>query len=276
MLIRKKKMQDAMTYFVTNPDATIGATARMFNVDRGTLRKHLQIMNETTDRRTATVDHSYFKVIDTPEKAYWLGFILADGSLKKLDQVCVALNREDKPHLERLRDTLSPDSNICDYEANNNVTGKKYPTSSLSVTSKQMISDLAVHGVAPNKTKVEQPKLDLRDDLVRHYIRGFFDGDGWISIYDRRPQDRCKNPKTEFGFGSSEDMCEFVSQHLHEVLGIKYKEPKKGYIYRIRYTSNKDIAKIIQYLYHDTVLYLPRKKETADRFCRLYPSLLEG
>lgn len=276
MQIRKKKMEDAIIHFLANPDATINGTARDFNVDRGTLRKHLQLMNETTDRRTISVNHSYFNEIDTPEKAYWLGFILADGSIKKLNQICVALQREDRGHLERLRDALSPDSNISDYEANNNVTGKRYPTSTLSVTSKQMIDDLANHGVVSNKTKVEQPKLDLSDDLIRHYIRGFFDGDGWISIYDRRPQDRCKNPKTEVGFGSSEDMCEFISQHFSKVLGINYKEPKKGCIYRIRYNGNKDIAKIIQYLYNDTELYLPRKKETVDRFCRLYPSLLEG
>ena len=31
--------------------------------------------------RMYDIDKDYFKVIDTEEKAYWLGFIYADGSI---------------------------------------------------------------------------------------------------------------------------------------------------------------------------------------------------
>lgn len=38
--------------------------------------------------RRHTLDATYFDQIDTPEKAYWLGFVWADGGLSKTAPRC--------------------------------------------------------------------------------------------------------------------------------------------------------------------------------------------
>lgn len=266
--IRKESMKQAIKYYIETEDISVKECSEMFNVDRGTLRRNLKAMNVETNRRLKKFNDKFFEVIDTEEKAYWLGFLLADGSIcKNKDIISIGLSSVDKEHLVKFTKAINSNHNICDYMANNNVTNKKYETSDLVITSKKMKDDLAKYNIVPNKTKEEKPCI-LRDDLIRHYIRGFFDGDGWITSYNRRPQDRCKNQKWEIGFGSSYEMINYISNHLSKELKIAYKEPKKNCIYRIRYSSNIDIEKIIDYLYKDATVYLDRKHEKADSFCR--------
>ena len=127
------------------------------------------------------------------------------------------------------------------------------------VLSDQLVSDLFKFGILPRKTYLNIKFPLIPKEYQIDYIRGFFDGDGWISCYDRRPQDRCKNKKWEVGFGSSYEMIDFISKHFSNVLNIQYKEPKKNCIYRIRYSSKENIAKIMDYLYKDSTVYLDRK-----------------
>lgn len=273
--IRKQKMRDAVNYFMENEKIMIGECSKIFNVDRGTLRNNLKRMGIETNRKKKMINENYFEIIDSPEKAYWLGFLLADGTVgSKNDSIGITLKREDRYILEDFAKAIELDPlTIYDYEANNNVMNKKYPSSELTFTSSIMKNHLSQYNIFPNKTKCEAPFLELEPLLIRHYIRGFFDGDGWISTYKRRPQDRCKNPKTELGFGSSYEMCDYLSSHFSKTLRISKKEPKKGAIHRIRYCSNSDIKKIGNYLYSDTDLYLKRKHKKFVNLCRLYPNL---
>lgn len=266
--IRKESMKQAIKYFIENEDATVKECSELFKVDRGTLRNNLKTMGVETNRRTRKCNESYFEIIDTEEKAYWLGFLLADGSIDDTkNKISIGISSIDRNHLTRFIGCIEGTHKICDYMANNNVTNKKYATSDLSITSIKMKNDLAKYNIIPNKSKEEKPCM-LNENLIRHYIRGFFDGDGWITSYDRRAQDRCKNQKWEIGFGSSYFMVDYISRHLADVLNINYKEPKLNCIYRIRYSSNKDIAKIIDYLYNNASIYLDRKHEKAESFCR--------
>lgn len=282
MKTRKKKMEDAIVYYCNNETILLGECAKKFNVDRGTLSAHLKKMNIKTNRKInkngeeySDFNENFFEVIDNEEKAYWLGFILADGSIdNSRNQISIALASVDRDHLVKFQKSINNKKNIFDYLANNNVTKKRYPTSDLIIYSKKMKDDLFNLNVYNNKTKKEKP-CEIPIDLIRHYIRGFFDGDGWISSYDRRIQDRCKNKKWELGFGSSFEMVDYISTHFSNTLNIKYKEPKKKCIYRIRYGSNIDIAKIINYLYKDATIYLDRKQNKILEFCRSHSKLIE-
>ena len=282
MKIRKKKMEDAIIYYCNNETILLGECAKKFNVDRGTLSIHLKEMNIETNRKInkngenySNFNENFFEVIDTEEKAYWLGFLLADGSINSnRNQISIALSSIDRDHIIKFQKSINSRHNICDYLANNNVTNKKYPTSDLVLHSKKMKDDLFNLHIHDNKTKKEKP-CEIPKNLIRHYIRGFFDGDGWISSYDRRIQDRCKNKKWELGFGSSFEMIDYISKHLSNTLNIAYKEPKKNCIYRIRYSSNSDIAKIIKYLYKDSTIYLNRKQNKVLEFCRSHSKLIE-
>lgn len=79
-----------------------------------TLQRHLQqrglSRSNKQNSRKYQVDHGYFNTIDSEEKAYWLGFLYADGYVSKRAKqklVGCALQKSDSPHLDKLKQSLS-------------------------------------------------------------------------------------------------------------------------------------------------------------------------
>lgn len=135
--------------------------------------------------RIYDVDHNYFENIDTPEKAYWLGFLTADGNVIKGDtggySVRMELSIHDSEHLKKFKKALSSE-HLIKKHTNSNMMG-------IAIYSKKMFNDLVKHGVISNKTKIIRP-IKLDNDLVHHYWRGIFDGDGCIGVHRKDPYKR--------------------------------------------------------------------------------------
>jgi transposase len=131
---------------------------------------------------TAHSRPSVFRDIGTPETAYWLGFLNADGSILGVNpgtlRLQVALARKDRAHLVKLRAFLGTEREIWDYEAKT-IGGVLRPYSRLICQERPVVMDLVRHGILPNKTGAEKP-WDGPVDLMRHYWRGMVDGDGSV------------------------------------------------------------------------------------------------
>lgn len=135
-----------------------------------------------TGKRTHTCDDHHFDDIDSPEKAYWLGFLGADGCIKanKRD-LHTNLQLSDMSHLEILRQDLKASSPVRVHHEQK--LNREY--ASLLVISEALCQGLMKHGVVPRKSMTLQPPDQLRGDMVPHYIRGYFDGNGCIHGHGR-------------------------------------------------------------------------------------------
>lgn len=137
-------------------------------------------------RKRREINHSYFKNIDTPEKAYFLGFIFADGWIccnPNLGnyELGMQLQSGDKYILEKLDDALGGgnkmyhkdprDMLICGKECHvNHIDG-------IRIFSKEIVYDLMSHGIDTNKSQKDTyPVVD--DNLFFDFLRGYIDGDG--------------------------------------------------------------------------------------------------
>lgn len=121
----------------------------------------------------------YFESIDTSEKAYWLGFIAADGNVNKAQQVVtVAVHRKDREHLEKLAAIFNLP--IREYRCGH----AKSPICFLRICSVQVANSLVALGVRPQKSLYEDGSVidNVPPILLRHFIRGLIDGDGWIGL----------------------------------------------------------------------------------------------
>jgi len=127
-------------------------------------------------RRNPSLKYNYFEKIDTLEKAYWLGFIFADGHISKnLDRFRIKLSKKDKGHLESFCKTIKISIENIKEEISME-TNKKY--SVLSIYNQKFIRDLLFHKVVPSKTKIiEISKLNNRK-LYLAFLLGYYDGDG--------------------------------------------------------------------------------------------------
>lgn len=209
-----------------------------------------------------TFNDSYFENIDTPEKAYWLGMFMADGCLRdgnrKSYSVSLGLKKSDIYHVERFAKAIN---------LNKDVYINKNSMGTLTIHSKKMYFDLISHGVYPHKTRNEVFP-NLSNNLISHFIRGFFDGDG--TIYSRNQT----NPKRKRSLCCIGWVCgnkQFIDKLLEVLekecgakLGCFYKTNHD--VYEIKTEAINKCKRIIEYMYKDATIYLERKHEKAMKF----------
>ena len=125
-------------------------------------------------------DQDFFAQIDTPEKAYVLGFIVADGSIHKNGKtVDIALKTSDADILRAIARLLNCDAPLRRKVGTNGFGGKTRETLRLNLCGRKLVNDLNALGVHHDKTRTATyPSVPIH--LERHLIRGLFDGDGYI------------------------------------------------------------------------------------------------
>lgn len=168
---------------------------------------------------------NYFNKIDTQSKAYWLGYLYADGNINKKEKA-VHLGSKDIEVITKFKKTLKSEYTLGKTQIK---SGSYYHT---TIYSKQLVQDLIKHGVVPNKTFIIQfPKL--RKNLIRHFIRGYFDGDG--NVY------RCKSASGFSICSGSRRFLKQLSKYLGENKVRKYQRGNAYYIWYSRGVSEKYI-----------------------------------
>lgn len=205
------------------------------------------------------VDNHFFSNIDTPEKAYVLGFAFADGSIspnrKNQTMYCFSLSimESDRYLLEDIKDIMHCTHAIQVTNGNN-----RYSTRNqchLGITSKQIYRDLLRLGM---DTKEHIPNMS--QDLIPHFIRGYFDGDGCVSVSKRNDIEMKILGKESF------------LNELNQYINFSHARYKKG-IYEIRKGGINNALRFYKYIYQDATIYLKRKFYKFN--CRLGPKLTE-
>jgi len=195
--------------------------------------------------RKYNFNEHYFDVIDCQEKAYWLGFFAADG-YNHASKGCIEfrLHKQDKEILEKFKSCI---------EANNPIGLYKQTYCNLSLYSKHLCDKLSEYGLSQAKTYTLQiPELD--DVLMRHFIRGYFDGDGCLQLQDKIYH--CRFDLTSASKVFLEQVRPIITKQAF-TNGYLGKETKYN-VYHLNYTGHQ-VKKILDWLYLDSNFYLKRK-----------------
>lgn len=125
------------------------------------------------NNRKYTVDETFFEKIDSPEKAYWFGFIAADGNIFG-SALQIGLHIKDKHHLEKISKRMNFSGPI---------SPKKENKCLFYLNRKKVVDDLKNLGLTENKTfKIDNHIFDkVPNEFLNAAIHGYFDGDGCIS-----------------------------------------------------------------------------------------------
>jgi hypothetical protein len=144
-------------------DVTILNVLRKINVPR---------RDSSRARIVYPIWHEAFSVI-TPESAYWIGFLMADGSVIDQTKIQLALKQEDKNHLEKFRAFLRTENRpIYSVPSTNSCA--------IKVHSEQMVKDLSQYGVVRRKSLIAEALCEI--DMQPTFWLGVFDGDGCVDI----------------------------------------------------------------------------------------------
>ena len=138
--------------------------------------------------RKYTLNENYFDQINTPNKAYILGFLYADGhnEISKFT-ISMSLQEEDKEILEKIRKELCSNKPLeyIDYSNKHDFVYHYKNQYRLLLFSKHMCSSLIKLGVVKNKSLIITFPTFIDDSLLSHFVRGVYDGDGSIFRFYR-------------------------------------------------------------------------------------------
>lgn len=202
--------------------------------------------------RTHHYNHSYFKDINSEEKAYWLGFIMADGCVyegsdKSSYRLQINLQARDKNVLEKFQKAIG-----SSYKISEKTIGKTEVVQ-LKVNSTEICKDLMKLGVIPRKSIVCEFPI-LKEELKRHFMRGFFDGDGCITCN--------KGVKARVAIAGGQYSLNQMKEYF-EANGIKSNiyDIKRSRAKSLEVVRKESLCKIYELFYKDATIYLERKHD---------------
>ena len=198
-------------------------------------------------------NRNIFNKIDNEEKAYWLGFIVADGYLNiNKHMLRIKLGNRDRSHLIKFIKFVGGSEEMLKSEIHSETGNENFY---VSLYSKEVMNDLLSLGIEQAKSGKEKV-CNIDKKYYRDFIRGLWDGDGFI-----------RENLSGIGLVGSEEVLAFVQNYFNDSLGVK---PLKIYphcnTFKIEYRSTrKAIPLILNHLYGDKDVALDRKKELATK-----------
>lgn len=214
------------------------------------------------------IDSNFFNVIDTEEKAYILGFLYADGCLSK-NAIIFRLSSIDIDILEKIKKAMKYDGPIyigkpLKYISTNNKPINIKEQSILQISHVPIANALRKIGVTERKSKTATYPLGLPLHLHRHFIRGYFDGDGGLHISKQCLCLRCCIVGTS----------PFL-QSIQQILNDNGISPSNlslhNGMYYLRIGKYWNIKKFYTFLYTNSTIYLNRKRELFDTYFNNIP-----
>lgn len=196
-------------------------------------------------------NEEYFDEINTEDKAYFLGWLMADGNVSIYDgqySIKLGVSLKDKIIIDGFIKHIESQTEPYINKGSGYSPDKEYYR--VSLTSVHMVKSLFKYGIKPNKTGSEIIP-DINNKYIRHFIRGYFDGDGVTDIVQNRsgfvgPKeiliDIQKNINVNKTIYQNKNVCCFQS-------GIKFSK------------------KLYNYLYSNANIWLPRKRNRMDLIC---------
>lgn len=252
-----KEIVDKAICLINNENYTIKEAAEKLNVYYRTLINHL---SKHPEKRTGykgkkNVDSNYFDIIDTEHKAYWLGFLTADGYLSNKDTLELTLSEKDVNHIELFKKHLNSEHNI--YIKKCSLRNKVFKQCRIAFTDHKIATDLRKYGINNNKTfNAYIPFNYIPNHLLRHYVRGLFDGDG--SVY--KSGDNRINVTivctASIEMGNNLITCLFDND-ISSTYSIDKRT--KHNLYCININKTREIQRLFKWMYSDATIYLERK-----------------
>lgn len=239
-----------------------------------TVIKRILLKNGVDLRNTSQTikfNKNAFDIIDTEEKAYWIGFIWCDGyNCKRIRksgnptyEVKISLSEKDINHLNKLNNFLESSqtikiySNCRGYSKNTDCNEARLLFSN-TYLGKKLEEE---YGMIPNRKDCYKVVSKVPNNLMKHFIRGVFDAEGSFSICNIG-----NHVKFHASITTYESLIDFIQSYLYnngiiKSINKKYKrhDNRDGECVGVSYCGNNNIMNLLNWMYKDSNIYLDRK-----------------
>lgn len=246
-------------------NGSIIETAKVLNLKYARVRSYLARHTEyASNRKKQTLvknyQKDYFEVIDSPAKAYFLGFLKADGYVdKNRDRVALRIQEKDVEILEKFCDCLGfPHSRINKIKARPMEGRNQSDHVEFAITNTQLVTPLL-------NVKSKEIFDKVPEEFSYDFIRGYFDGDGTISY---RNMKKLYFSIAVVGSPSDSHMLEYIMQRVEGF--TKIYTDKRSDLPFLKSDNQVVIRRFRDLIYKDAYIYLTRKKTKFDHFSLLF------
>jgi hypothetical protein len=196
----------------------------------------------------------FFRKIDTPEKAYILGFILGDGAIDKSLEIALALS--DKEVLEFIQQNIGGNITTSTYL---NKETRRFPRTRLAIHNKKIVNDVVTK--LGGSLNIDRRVPIISANMERYFILGFFDADGCITWGRRKDRGHInKRIWQKVSFTGQLKALEGTQKILLKngiSSVIRPKGTEKCFV--LYFSHHDDILKFLKYIYDDEFIVLKRK-----------------
>lgn len=236
--------EDQMKYIISEykKGKTLSALGREFGVSYATIRNLLKRKGIKTEgsKHNFPRDEFYFNNIDSKEKAYWLGFLYADGYVHSNSNE-ISITLKDRDHLEKFRKAIKSNNKIGEsIDRRFSSLPKIYH---FSIRDKQLKSDLIKWGCVPNKSLTLTKIPNIPRDFVSHFIRGYFDGDGSLHWLNGTKNFR-------ISFVGTAPFLKDIQKELGLSLSLGQQKGNQSKYFQV--AGRKQVPMILDYIYKDS------------------------
>ncbi len=243
--------------------------SNILNISERALSRILKEKNiNTALKNKYTVNQSYFDIIDSERKAYWLGFIYADGYVgdEKANNIVLSSSTKDIAILESFKKDISYTGNIRKAKNSSTSFNQNSNISVINFSSKQIAMILREkYNIIPYRKEKKFVFPNIPKDLIRHFVRGYFDGDGSVWCGNKNCNVVTANGEIKnYSYQSIKiDIIGNISlcQAFAKEIGINgsISDSKTNYLKYLSVSGKDDIKIMFEYLYKQSTIYLERK-----------------
>lgn len=235
-----------------NGGCTVKEIASLYNVNDESLRKKLNSWGVIMRHSVYTVNDSYFDIIDDSNKAYILGFLWADGyNNVSRNTVLMTLQEKDCDILAKMNKLLE-NTHPLEYLEIKNKSQNSQNTYRMAITSEHMSKTLEQYGMVQAKSLVLDFPTCVPKELYPALIRGYLDGDGYIS----KNTYEVMLVGTEMFLSKVQQWCSDVLNIESHLVNIK---GKSDVLKRLKIWKKDHIKRFLDCIYCNAELYLERK-----------------
>lgn len=211
------------------------STAQIGNIYR---KNGIKLSKSRLNMSKLKLDIDFFKEIDTPQKAYWLGFIAADGSINKSNGKLTLISHDEEV-ITKFKKHINSEHIISHKFVHDKRTNKNYERYTIQITNALFVNNLIKQGITNQKTDYFLfPKI--KEKYYGYFIAGLFDGDGSIRLL--------KNKTISINLISTKETLDFILDFLYKNFNVK-----KPPLYKV--TKNKqNVYKF--FLYKNAIIFL--------------------
>ncbi len=203
----------------------------------------------------------FFHTIDSERPAYWLGFLAADGYVRG-NRLQLVLSGNDRGLIEQFRADLQATNPIYDSAV------KGHSIAKICISCPHLTRDLRAYGITRRKTYTLAWPPNIPDCVIHHFIRGYVDGDG--GFYATRNK-YAASPNIQFRVCSTLSFLQSMQSHLMQSCNLRqtkiYQDKRRpSESGTLIYTGRLQVKRILDYLYHDATIWLPRKRDKIEPY----------